>query len=74
MQKVIHICDRCGSPYENSMKRKYEIYKEDEMFCMCLCDQCQMELEDWVDSKEVISNNPAKDVKLPRLFVKNIFD
>lgn len=41
---------------------------------MCMCDRCQMELEDWVDSKEVISNNPAKDVKLPRLFVKNIFD
>lgn len=66
MQEVIHICDRCGSPYENSGKRKYEIYKENDMFCMCLCDQCQMELDDWADNKDAKSNNSAKEVRFPR--------
>ena len=44
------------------------------MFCMCLCDRCQMELEDWADNKEAKSNNTAKGVKPPHLPVKNIFD
>lgn len=76
-----YYCDRCGQLCENSKKRKeyqYHIHKYESMFSLDLCDECQRELEDWMDNKEnklndLIKDNPAKNVKSPLLSVKNIF-
>ena len=71
-----HYCDRCGQLCDSFKKYgKYTIRKsESYSFCsLDLCNECQKELDDWMDNKETKSNNPAKNVKSPFLPVKNIF-
>lgn len=50
-----YYCDRCGQLCEHSKKehKKYEIYRGGAVFPMDLCNECQEELNNWMDNKEI---------------------
>ena len=57
-------CDRCGK----KKKKKYGKYaiRETESHSLCyldLCDECQKELDNWMNNKEIKLNNSKNNKK-----------
>lgn len=57
-------CDRCGQFCE----KKYDKYaiRETESHSLCyldLCDECQKELDNWMNNKEIKLNNSKNNRK-----------
>lgn len=55
-------CDRCGQLCGGLIEAKYRISKE-VLHYLDLCDNCKIELEDWMDNKTNISNQSTKSVQ-----------
>lgn len=59
-----HYCDRCGQLCNGFKKHgKYTIRETDSFCSLDLCNECQKELEDWMDNKTNINNQSTKSVQ-----------